>query len=149
MIQKMICDYKSINKLLIYEKAMIKKCKHLTDDYANLFKPYGCELKLEYFWANFFRNNRSLIRESFVNGYEFYVAISVIRNGKIVRYKDLEGELDYYEIAFSWALDTITRKGFKLHINYIPNVIEEIREDLLGFKEVLNDITKNNLEITY
>lgn len=149
MIPKKICDYENMNNLLEYEKMMMKKCKNLTDDYAYLFKPYDCELKLEYFWHNFSGNNWSSIREPLVNGYEFYVSISVVRNGKVIRYKDIEGEMNYYEVAFSWMIDTITRKWFKLRINYIPNVIEEIREDLLDFERILNNITKNDLEITY
>lgn len=117
------------NVICEHEKEMYILYSQIITEYVSDFAQYGCTLKLGYEWSNFIKKYTVLKRPPFENGYEYKIYCEVQRNGKIVRYDDNEGEVDYYELVSCWNISSITRKGFKLNV-ILCNDVSDLKKDL-------------------
>ena len=95
---------------------MFEVYTHIINDYTEAFNQYNCVLKVECGWSNFLKKNNSSQRLSFVNGYSCYIYCNVERDGKVVRYEDKDGEVDYYELSAYWSISSISKFFFHLNV---------------------------------
>ncbi len=128
---QMICEY---------EDKMLNICSEIIEGYKVSFAEYGCTLKIERIWHDFFRNRSVYQRLDFQNGYGCYIYCRVERNGEVVRYEDEEREVDYYELSDCWAVSSIMRKGFKLSVCLFTD-LGVVRETLDNYLLILKKLS--------
>lgn len=132
------------NKIICeHEERMYKSYLEVAKDYAPYFAKYDCTLNLGYEWYDFHNKHSSTHRPYFKSGYRYQIYCEVQRDGKIVSYKDNEGEVDYYELVCCWNISSITRAFYKLNV-VLSSDMSDIKEDLNKFLSILESGTQGD-----
>jgi len=108
-----------------HEDFMKDMHQNIIKSYEDKFFEYGYKLKYGLGWYNFIKNEGSLERLPFVNGYGCYFSVGVEKNGEVVCYDKEEGAT----LGIDFNISSITR--FFFHLNVIlcddtDDIIEEM-----------------------
>ncbi len=136
---------KNRKKLIInHENTMFKTYTEIIGKYSVLFRQYDCNLKISISWSDF-KIKSSDSRLPFHTGYSCYISCEVKKDGKTVRVRDTEGEVDYYSVEAAWQISSIERgsllkgKSFFKPVVELYTDIDEVEEDMRELLQLLND----------
>ncbi len=135
---------KNRKKLIInHENTMFKTYTEIIGKYSALFKQYECDLKISISWSDF-KVKSSDCRLPFHTGYSCYISCEVQKEGKTVRVKDTEGEVEYYSVEVVWQISSIERGSLLKEKRFFKPVVElytdidEVEEDMRGLLQLLD-----------
>lgn len=80
----------------------------------------------------------------FHTGYSCYTSCEVQKEGKTVRVKDTEGEVEYYSVEVVWQISSIERGSLLKEKRFFKPVVElytdidEVEEDMRGLLQLLD-----------
>ena len=126
-------------EIINHEKNMLSLYRKKIKKYMPLFEENGYSLKVGLMWKYFPRDTSILQRENFKNGYQCYVYCVVLKNGKEVRIRSIDGDADYYTLSSSWMISSIFRKFYKLNVELYTytNDAEDDLNDFLSQVKIL------------
>lgn len=135
---------KNRKKLIInHENTMFKTYTEIIGKYSVLFRQYDCNLKISISGSDF-KIKSSDSRLPFHTGYSCYISCEVKKDGKTVRVRDTEGEVDYYSVEAAWQISSIERgsllkgKSFFKPVVELYTDIDEVEEDMRGLLQLLD-----------
>ena len=114
---KFVYDKRKAQRIITHENRMLETYSKMISSYSSLFEQYDCSLEVRLFWIDFSTEKRSNRRLPFHIGYACYVCCEVQRDGKEVRVKSIDGEVDYYSLSATWMVSSIERNFFKTKVS--------------------------------
>ena len=117
---------------------MLKKYSEILETFRKQLERYDCSLEIGMRWTNFLKNEYSVNRLPFKNGYECYIYCEVQKDGKEVCIKSNDGEVDYYPLSASWIISSITRQFFKIKVS-LCLATDDINEDINMLFQLLSN----------
>ena len=126
----------SMDKAIIEnEERWLRRYSDFIKDYEEAFAKYNSTLNVELHWKTSSKEKGTLERPLFKKGYLCFVSCEVRRNGKVIRYNNHDGEVDYYELSMSWLV-TEVRQIFRCYVEMYSG-LGDVVEFLEHFLEIL------------
>lgn len=137
---KFKCTPEQINKIREHEERVLFKYKQIADRCKEKFIKYQCSIKLEMKWYNCMSIKQKVFdyRIPLKNGYVCFIDFSVQQNGKDIKLKSNDGEVDYYLLGDSSNITEITWLLVCKKINLFSDT-EDFEKELHYYLEMLEN----------